>query len=677
MKKIKSLYVLIIVAGACASLFIEPDFNSDPRPVSLAKPAEQAGLFEKNNTVVFQPDSKSNDIPMHFDRLDFYGAHRIEYFINNGYVGLRGEKDSKITGTNFPTLEVAFPSVPLKLMPMCFNGQYDLANTCPISEMKLSNVDSYKQEELMPILKVKQKARNNAPVRLGRMLKEQTQPYYASTNDLAVYQWMVFYTEKEGASQIQDQWLGWECNYAYLKKQNKKINSWAFEDNLWVQSLRIPQDECYSIGGPKQRLKQDYFSKWSKVTAHPVLWECSLGDDSCKAYFDYYGSMKSVSIPNGVVINDHPMNKGQQLRHKMLQTAWETLQRAARLAEAKQYIDSREALEQDLSQCQQVHLASKELEKLSVVHKSYLTSLWDRKDWAVSSQYPVGPCSRSMHRLIQINDGGTASALVKDQETLFFTAQQLIEIAASYDSSIDQPLKALENEFAKRYYGDGSVEAFAIVASDQLIFKKPFEMLAKYDAVAWDFNALPAETRVRIRSKLGHRLSDEQEHQRSRELFWLASKDLMDDLNVMPYIESVYLLMVSANATRSKSITPNENPPHVSLFIDSMQELAKVIALDKTVSASTKQVHLSALGMNAAYHAHHLALSEDYDKWQSWLENWYSWLAITLNSPSEENVPPYLQATKIHRDALRNRERPEPDCPGGRISGCSYYAPQR
>ena len=121
-------------------------------------------------------------------------------------------------------------------------------------------------------------------------------------------------------------------------------------------------------------------------------------------------------------------------------------------------------------------------------------------------------------------------------------------------------------------------------------------MLAKYDAVAWDFNALPAETRVRIRSKLGHRLSDEQEHQRSRELFWLASKDLMDDLNVMPYIESVYLLMVSANATRSKSITPNENPPHVSLFIDSMQELAKVIALDKTVSASTKQVHLSALG---------------------------------------------------------------------------------
>src|SRR5690554_1173171 len=169
MKKIKSLYVLIIVAVVCASLFIEPDFNSDPRPVSLAKPAEQAGLFEKNNTVVFQPDSKSNDIPMHFDRLDFYGAHRIEYFINNGYVGLRGEKDSKITGANFPALEVAFPSVPLKLMPMCFEGQYDLANTCPISEMKLSNVDSYKQEELMPILKVDRKSTrlNSSHVRIS------------------------------------------------------------------------------------------------------------------------------------------------------------------------------------------------------------------------------------------------------------------------------------------------------------------------------------------------------------------------------------------------------------------------------------------------------------------------------------------------------------------------------
>lgn len=410
MKKISLifLFVSVLVAAGAYHYFS----GDDNRPTSTATTTQQETptLSEQNHTVIYQPKAGSNEVPMHFDRLDFGGYHRIEYFVENGYIGLSSQKDTIIgnhhLSNGFARLNILFPSADTQSGSICQAGQYDLANSCPMGLITIESNNNYQIAERRKQINAQSPVHQTPPIRKERLKKRRRQEktYQQTVNDDTVYQWTAFYTQKANASKIHDTWIGWECDSDYLSRQNDNIHSWAEKDNLWpMPPSQIQSSACAQPFSSSERWKMLHFPKLSQLTQHPVLWKCSQYDQECKATFDYHGALKTVTVPSGAIDNQ-ALKPLDRKRHEMIKVAWKLLQTAALRAESKQIVDIAEALQQDLAQCQEIANISRDLLTVSAAHKKQLHTLWDRKRWAVSSYLPVSPCSRAMHRLIQYHD---------------------------------------------------------------------------------------------------------------------------------------------------------------------------------------------------------------------------------------------------------------------------------
>lgn len=216
------------------------------------------------------------------------------------------------------------------------------------------------------------------------------------------------------------------------------------------------------------------------------------------------------------------------------------------------------------------------------------------------------------------------------------------------------------------------MEAFLIWADRQRIFKHPETALEKYDRVSNQFNRLTPKQRIDVRLALAYELRNNNNKVRSRELMWLAAKEWMSYPDTLDYVESVSLLFNAAAMTRHSDISISENPPKIAMLIQAMQQLAERIATDGSINRYNKRVHLSTLGMHAAWHANYLATKGEIT-WIRWLDEWYSWLSIVTEAPKD--TPPWLLATKVHVEAAKRGEMTQKDCPGAHISGCTFYPP--
>lgn len=650
-------------------------FSVDNRPTSHATKQAKSNLIQKKHTVIYNPDIESNEIPMHLDRLDFGGYHRIEFFVKNGYVGLSSQKDGVIDNnmldSGFPRLSFLYTVSDKSVEDICQGGQYDLANSCPMTELTVTTVNDFQSKVYRKQLSTEAPVHKTPPIRKARLAKLKTEKnYMQTTNDDSVYQWSAFYTEKSDTSKVHDKWLGWECDQDYLTSQNNAINSWTAKDNLWPMPLtQMKPSVCTKPLSSSKRWQLVNLPKLTNISQHPVLWECSQYNKRCRAIFDYHGILKMMEI-EGKAIDNQALKPLDRKRHDMVKMVWQKLQAAAQRAEANKSFDIAKALKKELAQCQQVAQTSRNLLKLSTAHQAHIEDLWDKNRWAVTTYVPINPCGRSMHRLIQHHDSPSDGISNKQA---FSAVESLVNTEELMKGDVEEPLNALYNIFTSKNYGADSLEAFQIWADEQRIFKQPEEVLKRYDGVANKFGRLTPKERINFRITLGHRLSDKNNKLRARELIWLAAEEWIDNPETLDYNDSVSLLFFAAMMTRQNDISAWENQPNIETLIMEMQKLAQTISQDIMIDQHTKRLHLSTLGMHAAWHANYL-VAQGNTQWTSWLTNWFDWLEVVTKAPTD--TPEWLLATKVHLEAAKRGEMTKKDCPGAYITDCLLLPPQ-
>lgn len=673
---IKSIFLGLLALLIIAAIALSSGLFDINQVASNATRTNKQDLFEKNHTVFYQPGKDDEGVPMAFDRLALTNSHNIEYYAKHGYIGFKDEKNNTITKnwlnhSGFPVINFTWPSLALKPTKICDPKSPHLEKNCPTNFFKLISRDSTLNKHY-------------------KIIKEE-QAFVDQTKIMPkfrrIYQWSAFFTDKKGSSQVQNNWLGWQCDAERLKEKSTLLGAWGWEEKIWALDPQYHKNNCYSINSHWQKQLLRYKPDWAKVTENPVIWSCPQYRENekyhgaCFAFFMHQGRIIELELPAYSKHSKEPPYKAQH--HLIIQAAWQWLQNAAQLAE-KQTSDTtitafntKEALATELAWCKELDKESRRLAKKSKQHAKAVGELWDKTLYEVTSIYPLSACSRVFHRVLQVQEMTPQQRKQLDfsDKKLLAVVNSLANIEKRHNSQDnEQPLRELKLSLLKKVHGENSVPVFKHKMSRRFIFKKPLEALALYEAFGSKIDKLSATERSTIRLRLSRELWDSKykaQNPQRRKLMWDIVKEISNNRYALDPRDSTSALQYAGIYTRNRDISDNEDPPELADLITQMESLAKRMAVDTSIPEGIRKNDIAVLGLNAAWHANlEVVRSNRVKHWQEWLKQWYFWIADTLNVDPDDEPPHWLEGIKAHVIAAQQKRLTEPDCAGGYHNSC-------
>lgn len=682
---------LLFGLGLLLTLIVAPiilhlAFPVIKRDTSTADFTDSPNLSENNHTINYQPGKthgKFYGVPMRFDQLDLSSYHAIRYFVENGYSGLSHNKTNVVNADwlhlGFPPLYLQMASLPISAERFCDGEGLTLAERCPVGEIGIKS-NGYQSHQLLKALRGEEAFDDQSNV----------MPKHRS-----ITQWSAFFTQKASSttnsSEVNDTWLGWQCDKTRLDAQNKALSTWGSKVNLWGQNPIFHADNCYPLDDKTQAFLLKHFPDRAAITEHPIIWECppkSSEYHQCTAHFIYQKRLVTLTIPGKGIAGTDTDNLGKK-RHLIVQGVWQWLQNAAQRAETSTDINVGEALKKDFAVCEQLDTAAKPMLALGGDKATAVRQWWSKSNNAVTSIYPRSPCAKVLHRLLQVEQSlhkdtnlTPTLANIPSENDRLEMLKKLIEIETRYSQDQPEPpLKALHDTYLARVHGENSPEVFTATMTKAYLFAQPEAALKRYQAFGENINQLSAQQRMTLRRELAYRLWDRKYQQHNavrRELMWAAARELSIAPDALDDIEHIDTLKMAMIFTLNRDITPDENVPSVADLTLRLAALAKSIAADKKRTDDSKISLIALSGVYAAWQANLLAVEAHQNgkphvakRWQTWVSDWYTWVLTTLKI--DENAydnPHWVDAIKTHVEAAKDYRLTEPNCAGGQYNDC-------
>ncbi|QTD43677.1 hypothetical protein [Ottowia testudinis] len=645
-----------------------------PAPSASRTVANAMGeLREEAGVIHYQPPAGQPGVPMQWDAADLERRWHLQYFIDHGYIGLRGNTEPAVSAQwiqslGFPALQLAWPSLHMPPQPACGPGD-TLAEACPVFNMRLiSRASDTREQALLH-------AREPLP-------RQQQIPFEQRTAS----QWAAFYTRADG------QWAGWLCDARRLQDQNDALATWGPEDGQWA--LPLGDNACLQASGWRERPLWRRWTVLSGLTEHPVLVRCSAAlrqpprEDSgrgdrietrCQALFEHAGRLIELDLPGRASGVPAPATAAERLRPQLIEAAWRTLQDAA----AARVPTPAEALRREAAWCGELDAQSTRLRDEFKATRDQLSTVWNNPPLKVSLD-PGSPCTRAFHRVLDV--WLRAPAAAKPEAAWLAAARQVGDAVRRHTRNVPEPVWSLVGQLMERAEGPASPALLAWQAQQPWVQSKAEVVLKRYDQVGDGIRALPVPERIRLRNDLGHALSrsDHLNHPRTPDLLWAAADEWMTvghSAGGLPTPEAVSLLTFAATYARQPSaLPPSEAQGRLQHLVLGMEKLARQLAQVPAESAEARRIQVGTLAVHAAWHANHLALTGgDAVRWRAWLGDWAAWSVTALPPPLPttqgarelDRGSAWIRGVALHRDAALAGKATDPDCPGGALLGCA------
>jgi hypothetical protein len=607
--------------------------------------ASGASLKEEPFTVLFDPGQGPGQ-RLRLDWADVRTVAHTEFFRRNGHSNI--PDDSKL-GTErlgrdgFPHLELTWPSLHMPPQPLCTDAAGGLQERCPVVVTTLTS---------------------EPPAQLRTRLSEGE-----------VWQWTAFLTRHHGEG---EQWAGWQCDPQRQGKGNTEIKAPDAERRQWAVHPLLMQRDCNT---PRGLLEKRAPAALSGLRENVVLWSCTqAGEDNkrpdvgeCQASFVHRGRMVRLRIPGSAWIGDaeHQMSALQQLRPRLLEAAWRTLEDAAAAArEGAPPADWQGALRRDLAWCDEYAQRTADLKRRT--GEVVARQAWDRPHMRIASYDQRGPCARAFHRVLRalenVPEDGKPPAL------LVASARRLADIEAASERSLSRPLWALASELIARDAGARSMALLQWRVQHHHKNLEQEELLAHYDALREQVAQLPARERLALRLSMATgNVSGGPLGERATEFEWELARDWAQSPGVLELPPEQVLAMLLSPAAHARKLPPDDANARLQVLVPAMQRQAMQIAQDTNMLAQHKLLHVATLSLHAAWHANRLAVqASDPAQWKSWLVDHATWVEGALPTAPRD----WVAGVTAHRDAALRNKTTDHDCPGAALLQCRWtYQP--